>query len=460
VIRRFILVMVLGLAAVSSAAGQTTETPVAFDSSGRILSISEPLANRLKLAAPVWPVAGSFVEARLFRSSDSAYVIVVQRNNGVNDRYSLNSAQLADLRMAIASGVADAGHVVAEDAASVQTESARGPFVRNQMIMAAVLYGPAVASLTHDASIGSGAYLLTVGGTFFALTDMAKHRTITKAQNSMATDGALRGWAVTELTLAAFGANLNSDQNAGALLVGGVGGSFVGYQVAKGLTNSEAQAAMTGSTLAAGTLIGLAGTAGAFDGNSHSAGRRVSAAAVLGGVGGYLLGPRYPRRAGYTVTAGDVTLVRLGAFLGTFAALTPIADNDHVDDHVAAGLATAGWIGGALIADRIAAKPYNHSMSDSHMIHFGTLGGALMGAAIPAIAKANDAVFVSAMTTGGAILGAIATQHMMDPPREGSVGAGPRGNDSRGLQLSFEPEGLAMALAKQRGNHSLLRITF
>src|SRR4051812_47956063 len=152
--RRFILAALFGFAALAPAAGQITETPVAFDSSGRVLSISEPLATRLKLAAPAWPVTGSFVEARLFRSGDSSYVIVVQRANGTYDRYSLNSAQTAELRTAIAAAMIEAGHVVAEDAATVESESARRPFVRNQMILAATLYGPALASLTHDASVG------------------------------------------------------------------------------------------------------------------------------------------------------------------------------------------------------------------------------------------------------------------------------------------------------------------
>jgi hypothetical protein len=49
----------------------------------------------------------------------------------------------------------------------------------------------------------------------------------------------------------------------------------------------------------------------------------------------------------------------------------------------------------------------------------------------------------------------------MDPPREGAAYGNPReGNDSRGPQLSFDAQGLAMTLIKQRGNHALLRITF
>jgi hypothetical protein len=459
--RRFLVLALLPFCTAVPAAAQTTETPVPFDSAGRILSIGEQLATRLKLSSPAWPVAGSFIEARLFRTADSSYVIVVQKKNGVYDRYRLNGERLVALRSAISTGMAAAGHVVAEDAASVETESARRPFIRNQMVLAAALYGPATAALMDDPSRGTGAYLLTVGGTFFVLTDMAQNRTITKAQNSMATDGAFRGWAITASGLDAIGVNLHGKQSAAAALIGSVGGSVVGYQMAKPLTNSEAQAAMTGSTFAAGALLGLAGTAGAFDGDGRAAERRATGALALGGIAGYLLGPNYPRHASYTVTAGDVTIVRLGAFLGASAALAPVAGVDHLDDRVVAGLATTGWLAGALISDRVAAKPFNHSMSDSHMIHLGALGGSLVFSAIPIMAKSEDAVFNSVMVTGGAIVGAIVTQRMMDPPREGAAYGNPReGNDSRGPQLSFDAQGLAMTLIKQRGNHALLRITF
>jgi hypothetical protein len=457
--RRLFLLSVFLLAGPAAANAQITETPVPFDSAGRILSIGETLATRLKLAPPAWPVNGTFVEARLFESSAGGHVIVVQRKTGRLDRYPLTADQVVDLRAAIAAGTNQAGRMVAEDAASVEVESARRPFVRNQMLLAAFMYGPAMASLMNDASRGTGAYLLSIGGTFFVITDMAKNRTITNAQNHMATDGALRGWGLTAATFNALGVSLDNHQTALSVLVGGIGGSIVGYQRAKGLTNSEAMAAMTGSTLAAVTAVGLAGSSGLW--RDSTGGRAASAAAAVGGIAGYVFGPYYPRHASYTVTAGDIRVVRLGAVLGTMAAITPIVSNDSVDSQLAAGLGTAGWIAGAVLADRLSAKPYNHSSSDSHVVELGALGGALIGTGFPTIAKSDNATLYMSAATLGAIGGAILAEKTMAPPRQGAPYVESRDSDGlHGMHFSFDAQGLAMTLAKQRGNHSLLRVTF
>lgn len=454
--RQFLVVFALLSVALATGNAQITETPVPFDSAGRIVSLNESLAARLGLTAPAWPVTGMFAEARLFRSSDGFYVIVVQRNNGLNDRYRLTADQTIALRSAFAEAADRVGRVVVDDAASTIAEPARGPFVRDQMLLAAVIYGPSLASLTNDPAMGTGAYLLSIGGTFFALTDMAKNRSITKAQNSLATDGALRGWAATALTADALHIDLSNHGAAWTALVGGIGGSIIGFQRGTNLTNSEAQAAKTGSTLLAGAFAGASATIGLA--NDHN--RVVNGALVIGGIAGYVLGPRYPRQAGYIVTAGDISLVRLGAILGTAAAITPLVGINNIDNHVVAGVATAGWIGGALLGDRLAARPFNYAASDARMVQLGALGGALIGAALPIMMKSDNATFDMAAITGGAIGGAFVAQNMMDPPRQGAEYIAPVHDSPSSRRLEFDPQGLAMTLTRQRGNHALVRITF
>src|SRR5213075_1904238 len=106
--------------------------------------------------------------------------------------------------------------------------------------------GPALASLAHDGSVGAGLYMMSVGGTFFALNDFARKRTITKSQNSLTTDGALRGWAAVGLATSMVGAHPSDVASAILALVGGIGGSAIGFNRGRNLTHSEAQAAMTG----------------------------------------------------------------------------------------------------------------------------------------------------------------------------------------------------------------------
>jgi hypothetical protein len=452
---RISLILPLCFAVAATAGAQATETPVPFDSAARILSVNTTLANRLGLAAPAWPVSGAFAEARLYRVSTGGHVLTVTRPGGTVDRYTLDDRQVTALRAAFFEGVARSGGPVAEDAANVISEPARGPFVRDQMILASVIYGPALASLTHDGAVGSGVYMMSVGGTFFAINDFARRRSITKAQNALTTDGALRGWAAVSLGAAALNADYSETTGAIMALTGGIGGSMIGYHLGRRLTNGEAQSAMTISTLSAGAA---AGGFVAMTGDDHDNGQAAAAATLIGGVAGYFAGPTYPRRQSYAVTAGDVKLLRLGALLGAAAAITPFADVDNMSTRNAVGLLTAGWVGGTLIADRIAVKPFNHSESDTRMIYLGTLGGALMGAAIPVMTKTESATFAAGATTAGAVIGAFATQHAMAPAREGSMpGIGSSAGNTR---VDLNPEALLLTALKQPGNHSLLRIRF
>jgi hypothetical protein len=454
---RFSFVLIpLALAAFASAGAQTTETPVPFDSAGRISSVSRSLANRLNLAPPAWPAGTDFVEARAYQVSTGGYVITVGLRNGGVTRYALTDEQFAALRAEFQQRMRVEGKVVAEDAATVISESARGPFVRDQMLLATIIYGPSLAALTHDGSAGTGLYMLSVGGTFFALNDFARRRTVTKAQNALTTDGALRGWAATALATNALGAKLSEDGTAITALIGGIGGSLIGYHRGSRLTHAEAQSAMTGSTLLAATTVGLGFATGVIAENNE---RAASAAALAGGVAGYLAGPAYPRRAPYTVTAGDVAMVKLGSVLGALGAITPFVSAERMDPKAAVGIMTAGWIGGAILTDRVAAKPFNHSQSDARMVYLGSLGGGLMGLAVPIMVKSDNANFLMTATTGGAILGAIITQNAMAPSRDGQASK-PASSGSNNARVQFSPEALAMTLARQPGMHSVLRIRF
>jgi hypothetical protein len=450
------LVPALLLSAAVAANAQTTETPIAFDSAARIVSVGRSLATRLNLSAPVWPVSGEFIEARLYQVSSGGYVMTVSRPNGSLERFALDDQQFTSLRAAFQEALTREGKVVAEDAATVISEPARGPFVRDQMLLATILYGPALSSLTHDEAAGSGAYLLTVGTTFFVVNQFARTRTISKAQNALTTDGAVRGWAATALAVGATGARLSSDGAAITALLGGIGGSIVGYQRGKRLTHAEAQAAMTMSTLAAGTAIGVGFASGIVGEDNDQA---ASAAVLAGGIAGYVLGPRYPRQAPYTVTAGDVSLVRLGAVLGSITAISPTVDSD-IDPKAGVAIATAGWVAGAFVADRIAAKPFNYSTSDSRMVYLGALGGGLMGLALPVMARAEHGTPYMIGFSAGSLIGATVTHSMAKPSREGSAVMGPSGNRSNSTRVQFSPEGLAMTLAKRQGFHPLLSVRF
>ena len=63
-------------------AAQVTESPVPFDTLGRVPTITPSLAERLHLAPPAWPVLGRFVSALLYSRSTGGYTMVVIRPYG------------------------------------------------------------------------------------------------------------------------------------------------------------------------------------------------------------------------------------------------------------------------------------------------------------------------------------------------------------------------------------------
>jgi hypothetical protein len=439
---------ILVLASVARSAGaQVVETPVAFDSAANVRSVTPALAARLALQPPAWPVSGDYVQARLYAVSTGGTVLVVERPGGTLERYMLADAELASLRTAINAATLVIGNRVGEDRPDVISEPARGAFLRNQMILAAGLYGPLLAALTDDAQTGTVMYLAAVGGSYFILNTISRTTSVTRAQNDLATDGALRGAATAVGLMHAFrGDDFHRKTYSGTALGGAVAGSIVGYFRGRGLTDSEAHSAMKFSTFAAGTALGLAGTFGAFE-DDGGAEQVVAGSMVAAGLAGYLLGPAYPRRAPYTVTAGDVRLLPIGALLGALAGATPVADAD--DTRLIAAGATLGGLAGVWLADRVWAMPYDHGSGDVTQTWLGTIAGGLLGAAAVVLAEPRDAFPALALVTTGAIAGAVAGHHLASPRR-----AQPR------VSWRFTPERGVLALARVPGSYPVVSVSW
>ena len=247
----------------SAVRAQVRERPVPFDSAGRVLAITPPLAARLGLALPAWPVTGDYLDARLYALDDSAgsTVLVVRRQREVLERYSLTPTQRTALSTAVDHGIAAQRAAGGPDSLATQiSEPVRGWFVANQTILGVALFGPSAAALAGNAAGGTAAYLAVAGGTFFFAADRARRTPISGAENHLAWHGALHGAAAGGLAAYSFGGeNLESKALAGALLAGGIVGDVVGYRLARPMTDAEAHGVSHGALLTgvvgAGSLV-------------------------------------------------------------------------------------------------------------------------------------------------------------------------------------------------------------
>ncbi|WP_310571082.1 hypothetical protein [Gemmatimonas sp.] len=428
-----------------SLAAQATpviETLVPLDSARRITIVTPTLVTRLGLAAPAWPVVGPFREARLYRVDGSAHVLVVQRVDSTVARFALDVDAVSTLQRAIGAGLLAQGRggdrLVGAGSGVVVSQPAGNTFVRNQTFLGLVAYGPATAAILSKSSgaAAAGGYFLAAGTSFFVAANTVKGRVVTRAQAARAAHGGTRG-ALTGLGIAAI-ANADGGPGWGApILAGAIGGTIVGFNQARGLSDGEAASAGFFADLGALTALGIGGSSGVFEGKKtvvqfdaanpqyggytrtdnslRGPGKAIVGAAIGAQVIGYALGPRYARRAAYNVTAGDVSVAFAGALLGGTSASSLIPERG--DNTARFGVAAAGLVAGAFLADRGLVRKADRTSADGTLVQLGALAGALMGGGIAAITK-TESQGTLAFASAGGILGLLAADGIIKPARD------------------------------------------
>lgn len=396
---------------------QESERPVTFDQAGRLSTLSPSIVTRLGLRPPLWPIVGEYVDARLYERPGGDFVIAVQKANGTIDRYPITAQARRELSDVLAQAMVSTGLASSAERLDVISEPAGNRFVVNQVVAGLVIYAPLAAALGQ----GDGAalaYLLTAGGTFFVASAIAQSGSVTKAQNSLATDGIWRGAILANVLRyviegdADDGSDVDdgTDRVTAAVTLGGaLAGTVIGFNVARNLTDAEAAAAATASTVLAATTAGLLGVGGAFECDECRAQAGVLVGATLAG---FPLGLRYVRRAPYRVTAGDVSAIFTTGMVGTLlsAVLIP-TDGNH--ERLISGVLTGGFVSGLMVGDRLIAKRHDLTESQASLVRIGAFAGALIGFAIP-VAFDNDNVRANlGFGSIGAILGLAATVRMV-----------------------------------------------
>ncbi len=418
------------------------ETLVPLDSARRVTIMTPTLVSRLRLVAPAWPVVGSFREARLYRADGGTHVLVVQRVDSTVARFALDAAAVASLQNAVSAGFIAQGRggdrLIGEGTGVVISQPAGNTFVRNQTFLGLVAYGPATAAILSrsNGAAAAGGYFLAAGTSFFVAANTVKGRVVTRAQAARAAHGGTRG-ALTGVGIAAI-ANADGGPAWGApILAGAIGGTIVGFQQARGLSDGEAASAGFFADLGALTAIGIGGSSGAFSGRKtvryfdpnnpqvgsytttdnslRGPGKAAVGAAIGANVIGYALGPRYARRAAYNVTAGDVSVAFAGALLGGATASSLISED--ADDAPKYGVAAAGVLAGAFLADRGLVRKADRTSADGTLVQLGALAGALMGGGLAAMAETNSQVGLAFASAGG-VLGLLAADGILKPARD------------------------------------------
>ncbi len=414
VIRSFrstILTLALLGASASVVFAQVRELPVAFDSAGMVLVVSPAFADSVGFRAPIWPVAGAYVEARLFKQSEGGYIIAVRRADETVDRYSISLEQFASIRAVLGSRAAPEQPIVAPPVVSEPVEEPGLPdeqtripvgvkpelggrsFANGQVLLASTVYGPAlgyaVRSAVDDPLAYYGAYFGTIGASLYMALRTASSSKVSFAQSIESNHAGLHGAAIgAGLAYLAIGeATDTSGKGAYGLGVfaGGVGGALAGFHAARRMTSAEAAASSFGADV--GLLLGVASVA-SRDRFGDNFDRSSVTTMIASTVGGYIAGPLYPRLSPDNVTVGDVvTLVSTG-LTGIMAAGTIIALGDQ-DAERSANLLSAGMLVGIAVGHPFLVRPIDHTVLEGGVLLAAAGGGASAGARLASTGVRN-----------------------------------------------------------------------
>ena len=446
------------------AGAQVRERPVAFDSAGRVTSVTPPLAARLGLMAPLWPVSGDYLDARLYALDDASggFVLVVRRQREVLERYAFDAAKRRDLAAVIDRGAAtDLARGGPDVVPSVISEPVRGSFVVNQTLLGAIVFGPAASALVNDPAGGAAAYLAVTGGAFFLAANMTTGSSVSRAQNHLSWHSARRGAIAADLLLYSLTGNDGGRGYAAATLAGGIAGDVLGFTLGAPMTDAESHGTSHGSTVTAALALGLMGSSGVFDNNSSE---RLGTALIVGaGALGYPLGLKYARSSPYRVTAGDVGTLVTTELLGMAAAAALLPDRPSGKAVYAA--LTAGFALGAIAGDRLLVRAYDHTESESRLVQVGAGAGALVALAVPVLAQSSNTHLIFGAVAVGGVIGTLLTEQLIAPQAAGSgFGVLRKSETSIGrtsnLNLRFSPESALLAGLGLKGNHSMVSVTF
>jgi len=448
--RWFVLGLVLAFSRVVSA--QTIETPAPFDSAARLFVITPGVATRLGLVAPIWPPSGQYVDARLYSvSPGGGFVLVARSQSGVFERFPLSDAERASLQRVIDAAVLTTGRPGA-DVGNDVSEPAGNGFARHLTVLGALAYGPLAASLADDESAAGAAYLTVTGLTFFISYNAGQSGRITRAQSDLASNLGLATAAAGGLL--AYSATGNGDKGVRLVALGsGIVGTVAGASLGRPLTDAEAHAAVTG--------IEATAAAGWAASSALGASSRGIAAAVAGSeMLGYAVGVRYPRRASFRVTAGDMNAVQTAGLVGALyggAALAAIDDRDARAVGVTMG---TSYLAGILVGNYAIARREDLITSEANIATVGALAGGLIGLAIPVLTQSDDTSLIFGAAGFGATLGMAATLGITKQNR--AAGASRLGSVGRPGWRVTVPSASALTglVTRAPGRYPLLRVTF
>jgi hypothetical protein len=218
--------------------GQILETPVPFDSAGKIIEWDRKLESK----AMLFPDVKGFYGALLWKT-DSLYALEIMSERGRLKR-SLTPLGLDSLRVFV-----DA-HLLGQGRRYGLNQEGRGAYLLWQIPLSLGWYGPAVLTLTKpdNASTGTGIYMTSAAVTYFFPFLLTKNRQITSGQEHLSVACGFRGIAVGSMLCSIM--RVKDEQVYSAtMLATSITGQIAGYHFGSRFTKPQARMISNYATL-------------------------------------------------------------------------------------------------------------------------------------------------------------------------------------------------------------------
>lgn len=346
------------------------ERQIPFDMNEKINIIDANLEKKLTL----FPEYRGFLEARLYQSNDSVYILEISHtsdNTTLRTRKTLNREEATELRSLITARVAQSAPN------SLLDQSGRTSLLVASTLIGTYFYGTSVSTVISTGnSFNTGIYLLTAGSSFLIPYFITKNKEITKAEANSSIYGMSRGFLHGLMLPVLF----FSEPGSKIMLTLGTAGSItegiLGYKWAKKHQFSEGRSCAIGTFADFGIGIGLgAGHLLNLYNGDHTT-NFIALSLLTGAAGGMYTGYRLSAKENYST--GDVLALQGAGLLGAYfpASLLYIAGVEEPKLYTLT--ATLGGLGGLYFGNVLAQKQ-EFSTRQGTFIALSQFSGTLIG---------------------------------------------------------------------------------
>jgi len=417
------------------------EVQVPFDSAGTIMTIDQNLEKKLDL----FPTYPHFLEARLYRETDSSYQLEItsfENSKLLKDRVVKSATSIQAIQEDIAARLGP------QKAGQKLDQSSRTKLLIWETLLSFLGYAPAITSAinSNNASVGAGLELVIGGLGYLIPAALTEHAPMNDAEGSLALGGAFLG-AAHGVLLDIMLSNGKPGREIGPVAtVVSIGETGIGYAIASKNNLTEGSA----DIIRYGGLFGMMDGIGMAFAVDHSAtGSLWSALGLAGSAAGFAVGTAMANHEPYTRGNASAVLTAgiYGAMIPPLIYASALSYNTNTNPSTGLLLsAVAGNIGGIVLSNSLM-NGTHYSNGEGTAVILGTTAGFAIGLGFGyLIAGSGNLNFSPWAFTAPIVVGTCAGFAISIS----SIGKGSGDQSSTGWDFEANPAGLLLGSIVQK----------